>query len=33
VEKVDVNDTQELLASEEIEISYDDFLLDSKNKE
>ena len=33
VEKVDVNDTQELLASEEMEINYDDFLLDSKNKE
>jgi len=26
---VDVNDTQELLASEEMEINYDDFLLDS----
>jgi len=26
---VDVNDTQELLASEEMEINYDDFLLES----
>ena len=30
---MDVNDTQELLAGEEMEINYDDFLLDSKNKE
>jgi len=33
VERVDVKDTQELLASEEMEINYDDFLLDSQNKE
>jgi len=32
VKEVDVNDTQELLASEEMGINYDDFILDSDAK-